>query len=78
MAEVSAQTTVGSLEIKGTVIDSVKATPLGYVTIGVREAGKTEAVKSTYSQDNGTFEIKGLPPKPYEVIISFEIGRAHV
>ena len=71
MAEVSAQTTVGSLEIKGAIIDSVKATPMEYVTIGVREAGKTEAVKSTYSQDNGTFEIKGLPPKPYEVIISF-------
>jgi len=66
-----AQTTVGNLDIKGTVVDSAKATPLGYVTIGVREAGKTEAVKSTYSQDNGTFEIKGLTPKSYEVLITF-------
>jgi len=70
-ADSLAQTSISSLDIKGTIIDSVKATPLGYVTIGVREAGKTEAVKSTYSQDNGVFEIKGLPAKAYEVVVSF-------
>ena len=72
LASATAQTTGGSsLDIKGTIVDSVKAVPMGYVTIGVREVGKTEAVKSTYSQDNGIFEIKGLPAKPYEVVVSF-------
>jgi hypothetical protein len=35
-----AQNLTGTLEIKGVIMDSVKAVPLGYVTIGVRESGK--------------------------------------
>jgi hypothetical protein len=66
-----AQNPPGNLVIKGVVIDSVKAAPLGYVTVGVRESGKKDAVKSTYTQDNGAFEITGLPLKPYEVVVNY-------
>ena len=50
-----AQGPAGTITIKGVVLDSLKAAPLGYVTIGVRESGKKEALKSTYTKDNGTF-----------------------
>lgn len=73
-----AQAPSGSLTIKGVVIDSVKASPLGYVTVGVRESGKKEAVKSTYTQDNGAFEIGGLPLKPYEVVVNYVGFKARV
>jgi outer membrane receptor protein involved in Fe transport len=69
--EAAAQVPAGNAIIKGTVIDSAKAAALGYVTIGVREAGRTEAIKSTYTQDNGSFEITGLAPKAYEVEINY-------
>lgn len=66
-----AQVAAGSAIIKGVVLDSSKTTPLGYVTVSVRELGKTEAIKSTYTQDNGAFELTGLAVKPYEVIINY-------
>ena len=67
----AAQVPVGNGVIKGVVIDSAKTTPLGYVTIGVREAGKQEAIKSTYTQDNGSFEVTGLQLKAYEVVVNY-------
>jgi outer membrane receptor protein involved in Fe transport len=66
-----AHSPAGNLVIKGLVVDSLKAAPLAYVTIGVREPGKKEAVKSTYTQDNGSFQVSGLAPKAYEVVIAF-------
>lgn len=60
-----------TMVIKGVVADSAKAEPLDYVTIGVREIGKKEAVKSTYSKDKGSFEVTGLPVKPYEVVVTY-------
>jgi hypothetical protein len=73
-----AQNPAGSLVIKGVVMDSVKAVPLGYVTVGVRESGKKEALKSTYTQDNGSFEIVGLPVKSYEVVVNYVGFKARV
>jgi hypothetical protein len=72
------QSPAATILIKGVVIDSVKAAPLGYVTIGVREAGKKEALKSTYTQDNGAFEISGLPPKAYEVMVNYVGYKARI
>ncbi|GEO04452.1 TonB-dependent receptor [Adhaeribacter aerolatus] len=71
LTHVAAQVPAGNAVIKGVVIDSAKVAPLGYVTVGVREAGKKEPIKSTYTQDNGSFEVTGLPPKAYEVVINY-------
>src|SRR5687768_6858948 len=65
-----AQQPVGNAQIKGTVLDSAAA-PLGFVTIALREPGKTDLIKTTYTSDKGTFEIAGVTPKPYEVVIAF-------
>ncbi|MGV3504548.1 MAG: outer membrane beta-barrel protein [Adhaeribacter sp.] len=66
-----ASSPAATMVIKGVVVDSAKTEPLDYVTIGVRESGKKEAVKSTYSKDKGSFEISGLPLKSYEVVITY-------
>jgi len=71
MGRATAQVPANNAIIKGLVIDSAKTAPLGYVTIGVREVGKKDAIKSTYTQDNGSFEVTGLEPKPYEVVVNF-------
>jgi hypothetical protein len=73
-----AQNPAGNILIKGVVMDSLKAAPLGYVTIGVRESGKKDAVKSTYTKDNGAFEISGLPVKGYEVVVNYVGFKARV
>jgi outer membrane receptor protein involved in Fe transport len=57
--------------VKGSVTDSANTAPLGFVTVSLREAGKTEALKSTYSKENGAFEFSGLAIKTYELIISY-------
>src|SRR5687767_4822239 len=66
-----AQSNSGAASIKGSVTDSVKNSPIGFVTISLREAGKTEILKSTYSQENGSFVISGLAPKTYELLLAF-------
>ncbi len=57
--------------IKGTVQDSLKQEPLGYVTIILLETGKKEPVKTALSRDNGTFELSGLPAKSYQLVLAF-------
>lgn len=61
----------GTGTVKGTVIDSLKQEPLGYVTVIVLETGKKEPVKSVLSKDNGAFEVTGLPPKSYQLVLAF-------
>ncbi|RYE29707.1 MAG: TonB-dependent receptor [Sphingobacteriaceae bacterium] len=65
---VSAQSNPG--KIKGIVQDSVKKTPLGYVTIVLKDAAD-KAVKSTLTADNGSFEILNLKPGAYKVNIAY-------
>jgi hypothetical protein len=66
-----AQSPAGTIVIRGVVLDSLKATPLGYVTIGLRESGKKEPVKSTFTKENGAFELSNLPAKAYEVVVNY-------
>src|SRR5688572_2131125 len=66
-----AQTPGGAASISGSVVDSLKNAPVAYVTISLRETGKTEVLKSTYSQENGSFTFSGLAPKSYELLLSF-------
>lgn len=64
----SAQTNL--IKIKGTVLDSAKATPLGYVTVVVKDAAD-KAVKSTLTAENGSFQILSLKPGTYQINIAY-------
>src|SRR6478735_7080922 len=66
-----AQETPGKASISGVITDSLKNEPVAFVTVSLRESGKTEVLKNTYSQENGRFSFSGLAPKPYELLISF-------
>lgn len=57
--------------IKGYVADSTSQAALSYVTVVVQEAGKNQAIKSTFTKDNGSFEITGLPEKQYQLVLSY-------
>ena len=59
-----------TLTIKGTVTDSVKQTPLGYVTIVLKDAAG-KAVKSTLTKDDGSFQLINLTPATYQVNIAY-------
>ncbi|MBD1398754.1 TonB-dependent receptor [Pontibacter sp. JH31] len=60
-----------SRTIKGTVADSASQATLGYVTVVVQEAGKNQAIKSTFTKENGSFELTGLPEKQYQLVLSY-------
>ncbi|RDV15725.1 TonB-dependent receptor [Pontibacter diazotrophicus] len=57
--------------IKGVVVDSANQKPLSYVTIMVSKPDKDEPVKTTFTQDNGQFEITGLPLAKYKLIVTY-------
>ncbi|MDO6389197.1 TonB-dependent receptor [Pontibacter sp. BT731] len=57
--------------IKGIVADSATQAKLDYVTVVVQEAGKNQAIKSTFTKDNGTFELIGLELKQYQLVLSY-------
>ncbi|MHC2991788.1 hypothetical protein OB13_09395 [Pontibacter sp. HJ8] len=57
--------------VKGIVSDSTTQAALGYVTVTLQEAGKNQAIKSTFTKDNGSFELTGLPEKPYQLVLSY-------
>ncbi|PRY12663.1 outer membrane receptor protein involved in Fe transport [Pontibacter ummariensis] len=57
--------------IKGTVVDSVSQKPLGYVTVVASLPDKDEPIKTTFTQDKGTFEITGLPLATYKLILTY-------
>ncbi|MCX2741781.1 outer membrane beta-barrel protein [Pontibacter anaerobius] len=57
--------------IKGIVVDSANQAPLGYVTVVVSPPDKDEAVKTTFTQSDGSFEVTGLPLAPYKLILTF-------
>ncbi|OCX54884.1 hypothetical protein BEL04_10355 [Mucilaginibacter sp. PPCGB 2223] len=57
--------------VTGTVIDSVKNQPLGFVTVTLVDAATNAQLKSTLTNDNGSFEIKGTGDKTYKIILAF-------
>ncbi|TPE44183.1 outer membrane beta-barrel protein [Pontibacter mangrovi] len=57
--------------IKGIVTDSANQAPLSYVTVVISPAGKDEAVKTTFTQPDGSFEVAGLPLAPYKLILNY-------
>lgn len=61
----------GSGIIKGTVTDSAKNNALDYVTVSLQANGSTEILKSTYTNEKGSFSFTGLEFKPYQILISY-------
>jgi hypothetical protein len=59
-----------TLTIKGTVIDSVKQTPLGYVTVILKDAAG-KAVKSTLTKDDGSFLIQTSIAAGFKINIAY-------
>lgn len=57
--------------VRGIVTDSLTSKPLGYVTVIVSMPDKDEPVKTTFTQDNGKFEISGLTLGQYKLILTF-------
>lgn len=51
--------------IKGTVIDSLKNTPLAFVTVSLLDKKNNRLVKNTISKDNGSFELNELQSRLY-------------
>ncbi|SIT86316.1 TonB-dependent receptor domain-containing protein [Pontibacter indicus] len=66
-----AQSPIPTGTIKGIVTDSATQANLGYVTVVVQEAGKNQAIKSTFTKDNGAFELTGLELKQYQLVLSY-------
>ncbi len=62
---VSGQSLQSKVSIKGIVIDSLKNTPLSYVTVTLLDKKNNKLVKNTLSKDNGSFEFEGMQNKPY-------------
>ncbi len=66
----SAQTPAANASVKGILLDSAKKEALPYVTVLLREPGKDQPLKSTFSTDNGSFEFTGLALGTYEILLT--------
>ncbi|MFT2009526.1 TonB-dependent receptor domain-containing protein [Pontibacter sp. 13R65] len=68
--KVKAQAPAANGTVKGILIDSATSVTQPYVTVLLREQGKEQPLKSTFSGDNGAFEFKGLPYGKYEILLT--------
>jgi hypothetical protein len=66
-----AQTVKSKIIVKGSVVDSVTARPLMYVTIALQDMKSRLSVKSALSKEDGSFEISGKNDKTYELVFTF-------
>ncbi|WP_266204512.1 TonB-dependent receptor domain-containing protein [Pontibacter kalidii] len=57
--------------IKGIVVDSATQAPLSYVTVVISPPDKDEALKTSFTQADGSFEVTGLPLAPYKLILTY-------
>ena len=51
--------------VKGTVIDSLKNTPIAFATVSLFDKKNNKLIKNTFSKENGSFEFDGLQSKQY-------------
>ncbi len=66
-ATVLAQPAPQTLTVKGTAIDSVTNKPLGYVTVALQNAVTKQSVRGGLTKDDGTFELKAVMGKTYQL-----------
>ncbi len=60
-----------TIVIKGTVLDSVKKQPLAYVTVALTDAATNQPVKSTFTNDDGSFILNAVAIKHYKLNLVF-------
>jgi hypothetical protein len=65
------QTTPQTLTVKGIAIDSVTNKPLGYVTVALLDTKTQQSIKGGLTKDDGSFELKSVLGKPYQVVFAF-------
>lgn len=68
-ATVWAQTATQMLTVKGTAIDSVTNKPLGFATVVLLDAKTQQPVKGSLTKDDGSFELKSVTGKAYQLTI---------
>jgi hypothetical protein len=64
--QLSAQT-APPLTVKGVIIDSATNQPLGYVTVALLDAKTKQSVKGILTKDDGTFVLKSVTGKAYQL-----------
>lgn len=69
-AIVLAQPSPKTLTVKGTAIDSVTNKPLGYVTVALQDAKTKKPVRGGLTKDDGTFELKSVQGKAYQLTLA--------
>jgi outer membrane receptor for ferrienterochelin and colicin len=67
---VTAQTAPQTLTVKGVAIDSATNKPLGYATVILLDAATQKSVKGGLTKDDGSFELKSVIGKPYQLTIA--------
>ncbi len=65
-----AQTTIQTLTVKGVVMDTATNKPLGYVTVALQDAKTQQPVKSALTKDDGSFQLKSVMGKSYELVFA--------
>ena len=66
---VLAQTATQMLTVKGIAIDSVTNKPLGYATVALVDFKTQQPVKGGLTKDDGSFELKSVTGKAYQLTI---------
>ena len=60
-----------NIALTGSASDHITLDALSYVTIVIQEAGKNQVIKTTLSQEDGSFTITDLPNQEYQLILSY-------
>ena len=71
MLNLDAQTGALTTTINGTVLDSLSKQPIEYATITVQSSLNKKTITGTTSNNKGFFEITGLTPGSYILVIEF-------
>jgi outer membrane receptor protein involved in Fe transport len=67
---VFAQTAPPTFTVKGIAIDSATNKPLGYATVMLLDAKTQQSVKGGLTKDDGSFELKSVQGKDYQLTIA--------
>lgn len=58
------------LTVKGTIIDSATKAPVGYATVSLLDAVTKQAVRGGLTKDDGTFELRTVTGKTYQLSVA--------
>src|SRR5476651_2741773 len=76
-AFVFAQTPAKTITVQGVALDSVTNKAMAFVTVSISDAETKKPVKSSLTKDDGSFVIKGLPPKSYLLSLVYVGYKTH-